>query len=784
MALVSFLLGILIILLLVVKNTLESKFNTLLLRLDRIQNEIERLKGQMAKDIGVVAEKVQEEQKSDLGSVKVAAKAEDSPKRQKELQPAAVLREPKKTAPKVPVAKSKSFWEKHPDLEKFIGENLMNKIGIAILIVGVAIFVKYAIDRDWIGPAGRVLIGVLCGGVLIGVAHRLHKGYKAFSSVLLGGGIAILYVSIALAFHLFGLISQPLAFVLMMVITAFTVGFSLLYNRMEIAVLAILGGFGSPFMVSTGEGNPVILFSYILLLNSGMLVLAWFRKWYPINIICYAMTVLLFGGWFLSQVVGEANPAVGVALVFASLFFIVFLLMNVVYELKHQRRFKALDYSIILSVTCLYFFTGLHCVNVLSNGLFNGLFTALLALFFFVCAWFLYRSKKVDLNMIYLFIGLILTFLSLAAPIQLEGHNITLFWGAEAVLLLWLAGKSGIKVLKKGSVVVLALMLVSLLMDFNNVYLGAKLGYAPSRVLLNKGFLTGVYALLSVFLYLKLVYQENEKQFLGFPLAQVKKALIIVFSILVYLTGFLEISYQLHAFLHPYYYNVLVICTFSIIYSIAVYFVSAKKAFAFLKPAAFVLSLLCTLAYVIFVHKGVVSLRNSSIVDELSMWYFWAHALTIGLICWSLVLNWSLAKLYVGKGEGAGTLSYPIFSLLVVLFLVSSELDHLVVLAYANDLSFISQALDISHKAGYPVVWGLYSFVLMIVGMKKRIKYLRFASLALFSVTLLKLFLYDIRNASEGGKIGAFVSLGVLLLIVSFMYQKLKSMLVNTDPKK
>jgi uncharacterized membrane protein len=81
--------------------------------------------------------------------------------------------------------------KKQRDYEKLIGENWLNKIGIAILVIGVGFFVKYAIDQNWIGEWGRVLIGLLSGGVLISIAHFLRKKYAAFSSVLIGGGISI-----------------------------------------------------------------------------------------------------------------------------------------------------------------------------------------------------------------------------------------------------------------------------------------------------------------------------------------------------------------------------------------------------------------------------------------------------------------------------------------------------------------------------------------------------------------------------------------------------------------
>ena len=87
------------------------------------------------------------------------------------------------------------------DLEKFIGENLLSKIGITVLVLGISFFVKYAIDQDWINETGRVIIGLIAGGILIGIAHRVRNSYRSFSSVLMGGGLTVFYFTIAFAFH-------------------------------------------------------------------------------------------------------------------------------------------------------------------------------------------------------------------------------------------------------------------------------------------------------------------------------------------------------------------------------------------------------------------------------------------------------------------------------------------------------------------------------------------------------------------------------------------------------
>src|SRR5688572_4800852 len=155
------------------------------------------------------------------------------------------------------------------DIERFIGENLANKIGIAVLVLGISFFVKYAIDKNWINETGRVGIGLLCGAILIGLAHRIRNSYRSFSSVLVGGGLTVFYFTIAYAFHQYHLIGQQPAFIIMVVITAFAVLLSLYYERQELAILATIGGFITPFLVTTGKENYIALFTYLCILNGG-----------------------------------------------------------------------------------------------------------------------------------------------------------------------------------------------------------------------------------------------------------------------------------------------------------------------------------------------------------------------------------------------------------------------------------------------------------------------------------------------------------------------------------
>ena len=87
-------------------------------------------------------------------------------------------------------------------------------------------------------------------------------------------------------------------------------------------------------------------------------------------------------------------------------------------------------------------------------------------------------------------------------------------------------------------------------------------------------------------------------------------------------------------------------------------------------------------------------------------------------------------------------------------------------------------------KTALPVIWGVLSFVLMWLGMRYKTRVLRIISLTLFTITLVKLFVFDIENIPAAGKIAAFFCLGVLLLIISFMYQKVKVIIADDEEPK
>lgn len=146
------------------------------------------------------------------------------------------------------------------DIEKFIGENLLSKVGIVILIIGIAIGAKFAIDQGWISPMVRIVFGYACGFALVGLAIRLKTKYLNFSSVLISGGMATMYFITYFAYDLYHLFNQVTAFSLMTIFTVFTVVAAINYSRQMIAHLGLVGAYSIPFLLSNNSGNYAFFF--------------------------------------------------------------------------------------------------------------------------------------------------------------------------------------------------------------------------------------------------------------------------------------------------------------------------------------------------------------------------------------------------------------------------------------------------------------------------------------------------------------------------------------------
>ncbi len=648
--------------------------------------------------------------------------------------------------------------------------------------MGLGYFVKYAIDKDWINEYGRVAIGILAGGALIFVAHNLRKSYKTFASILTGGGLAVLYFTIAIAFHQYHLFSQSSAFAIMILITIFSVALSLVYDKKELAIFSLLGGYAAPFMVSTGEGNYVVLFTYILILNAGLIVLAYYKRWYLLNILAYIITLILFGSWVFSGFKQNGQPAYSSALIFSTLFYIAFFLVNVINNLKERKPFTALEIGMILSNNLFYLLAGLFILSNLQNGMYRGLFTALIGVYNFCWILYLYKKSQIDKVFIYLLVGLVMSLISLAVPIQLKGHPITLFWSAEIVVLLWISQKSGFKVLKTGHLLIMVLTGISLVMDWDRFYSQSS---ELLPVLINKCFITGIVVFCALFLASLLLRNEKEKDFIAeIPVSYYRSLLYFIMSIQLYLVLFLELQYQLNQYYHVDAFRETVYAVFNSAFvgtlMLIAYFKKREKA---LRRLSF-LAMFFIIIYIAFYYSQILSVRYLYLAKyNVSYLNYLFHFLAYPFLAIIIILIGVNRKNLLTDVNNFHRFVLWLLSFFVI-FIVSAETDNIILIANHASLDNISGILHLIHKVGYPILWGFLAFVMMVWGMKVKNKDFRIISLTVFTLIILKIYIIDIWDMSKGGRIAALIFLGLVLLLVSFLYQRFKKFLVDSNEEE
>ncbi|HEX5706354.1 MAG TPA: DUF2339 domain-containing protein [Pyrinomonadaceae bacterium] len=344
--------------------------------------------------------------------------------------------------------------ETRRDVESLVGGSWFNWIGIIAITFGVAFFLKYAFDNQWVGPGARVALGGAGGLAILLAADRLRaRGLRSYAYVIAGGGILILYLSVYAAFGFYRLTSQPVAFLLMSAVTAGAVALSVRHNALAIAVLGLVGGFVTPVLLSTGTDNQLALFTYIALLDAGVLALAYFKAWRVLNYAVFLLTLVMIAGWAdRHYAVEKLWPTV----FFLTLFFLLFSALGVVYNVLRQR--PARWYDVLLLIVNATFYFGL-CYKWLEEAGYTfalGSFALLVSAFFVLLYYAAWARHRADLLLAYSYLGAAATFAAIAVAVQLDLHWVTIGWAVEGLMLTWVGLRARASAPRHAAVLVFA----------------------------------------------------------------------------------------------------------------------------------------------------------------------------------------------------------------------------------------------------------------------------------------------------------------------------------------
>ena len=642
------------------------------------------------------------------------------------------------------------------NFEKYIGENLFGKIGILIFIIGIGFFVKYAIDQNWINETARTLMGYAVGAGMLVLAERLHKRYHTFSSLLAGGAFGIYYLITAIAFHYYALFSHTIAFVILCVTTIFMSAVSVLYDRKELAVTALVGGFIAPFIISTDSSSIISLQIYITILNIGMFCLAMYKKWAILPMVSFAFTyIILWGTTALGSFSdSEAVSTYPTLFAFATLFYVIFLL-PVVFILRTQYG-ENTRLGLLGIITANSFMYLIYGDFLLQHFEASSDTTAYLA--FFIAAvnlaihlYLRFRVEGQD-TLRNLMLGLAVTFVSMGIPILFSAANVLMVWAAESVLLLWLFTKEKNRIYELASAVLLLLTL------------GALAYYRTTDTFIHDTgdslFFNGAFfvtTFVSIAYYVVAVIMQFNKE-----LFSDTKRLIAYTpcNAIAYVLGFSVLFLAFRDNFH-----------FHLEQPISEY-ASLLTANIMLLGGALILRKRFEISENKLAYE--ISLYLAGILFAMTVWNYTAPE--------GLLLRWLMALVtiahmaYCMRGQLLVTsnqrnlhIEYSIISTLMWLTLTS------LLLITFNEVNF-STAFSLS--------LGIAAFILMCIGMRYHSKEIRIVSLAEFGIVIGKLILNDVWAMPALGKIIVFISLGALLLILSFLYQKLKDALFNEEEQE
>ena len=314
-----------------------------------------------------------------------------------------------------------------------LGGNTVARVGVVVLFFGVAFFLKYAVDRGWLPIEVRLIAAALSGLGLIALGWRLRAKRQNYALVLQGGGIGIVYLTVFAAVSLYELVPATPGLVLMVILVVLSSALAVLQDARSLAVLAAVGGFLAPVLISRG-GSHITLFSYYAILDAGILAIAWFKAWRVLNLIGFVFTFVIGTAWgyqyYQPAYFASTEP-------FLILFFVFYVAVPVLFALRQPPNLKGyVDGTLIFGVPLVAFGLQSTLVHDFEYGL--AISALGMGLFYVILATVLWQKKQESLRMLTeVFIALAVSFGTVAIPLAVDGRWTGAAWALEGAALVW-----------------------------------------------------------------------------------------------------------------------------------------------------------------------------------------------------------------------------------------------------------------------------------------------------------------------------------------------------------
>jgi uncharacterized membrane protein len=643
------------------------------------------------------------------------------------------------------------------DLEQRVGARWLNRAGALILVLGIGFFLKYAFDSDWIGPRGRVAIGLAAGAGLLALGHRLHRAAsRGPAQGVIAAGLGTLYLTGYAAHAFYDLVGIPVAFGFLAVVTATGLALALRHEARAIAVLATLGGFVAPVVLSQNRDAGPALFAYLAVLDAGIVASAWWRGWRGLHLLSFVGTQVLYLAWFA----GWYAPAkLALALGAATLFFALFAALPLLAAMRPAGDGPARAPSLVLALGVpLAFAAEARAI------LWPGHPDALAVLYLVLAGVYLGLGRWAagvpagGPRLAGLLRAVALGFLTLSLAVRWSGHVLPLAWSAEGLALVWGGFRVGSRWMRGGGLVVLALA-VARWAQLVGDQPGTSGGFLVDSSLLAPTLVLAAACAIAARLYGREAPDAGGWEARARPL--------LVLAALGTLAGFLTAELAAYPPLR-----------------LRQGQLAALRTLVWVAATVPVLGLARGDRTRILLAAGTIGLAVLGVAaatTDVLAWRAmppegWRPALNLRFV--SALL---LAALYAWYAWMAP--EWPLRSPATAgrLRALAAAAAFLFLLWHASVEVGLWPLLDRSpheaaklRNAGLSVLWTVYALAAMAIGLWRDVAALRRAAIALFALTVGKVLLVDLAGLDALYRIVSFVVLGAVLLLASFLYARLR----------
>lgn len=329
-----------------------------------------------------------------------------------------------------------STMQESPLVRWFVGAHLVIRVAVVILFFGVAFLLSYAVDQGWLTVETRLIGAAILGAALTILGWRLHnkEGRRTFAVTLQGGGLGIVYMTIFAALRLYALLSPTLAFGLLLLLVALGGGLAVANNALSLAILAMAGGFAAPFLTSSGEGSHIILLTYYLILNAGVVGIAWFKAWRPLNLLAFVFTLVLGGAWGVVAYGQELFATTEPFLIAFALFYVA---ISLLFARRTPAGADAVDTAMVFGTPVA--FLGLQAALVTDMPNAMAYTTLATGIFYLLLGTLLHRPRWAPTTVLrwsYVLIGIVAV--SLTVPLAFDERWTSGIWALEGAGMVWI----------------------------------------------------------------------------------------------------------------------------------------------------------------------------------------------------------------------------------------------------------------------------------------------------------------------------------------------------------